>query len=338
MPSKKQILARTFALCGLTRVLESLPGRPSLLILNYHRIGDAAETPYDSGTFSATAAELDWQAAWLKRHYNILTLPQAVDLVHGRVKPKHTSVLITFDDGYLDNYAEAFPILRRHGVSATFFLPTAFIGTGALPWWDEIAFMVKQSPFDFIKLTYPNEGMFDLTTTSRPAAVVAVLRFFKQSPQIDTARFLNHLATASGCPRPTASAERCFLNWDEALDMQQAGMCFGSHTHTHEILGRLPYARQLDELQTSRRILEAELGGTIDTLAYPVGHPQSFSEETRKALREARYRTAFSFYSGVNVPGHIAPFDVLRAGVDGESRAVFRLRAAMYANAGRGLV
>ena len=64
-------------------------------------------------------------------------------------------MLITFDDGYRDNYTLAFPILRKHGVQAVFFLPTAFIGTGKLPWWDVIAYIIKHSVKKHIHIEYP---------------------------------------------------------------------------------------------------------------------------------------------------------------------------------------
>ncbi len=336
MAGKKEMLAQVAAKTGVTWLLESLPGRSSLLILNYHRVGEAAATPYDSGTFSCNGAEFDWQIGWLKKHFPILNLRQALDVVHGRATPKHTSVLITFDDGYRDNYDVAVPVLRRHDLSATFFLPTAFVGTGSLPWWDEIAYMLKRTEQPRVRLIYPAKAEFDLA--DRPTAIRNVLNFYKQAGSLDTEQFLNDLAAATDRERPGATAERCFLNFDEAREMQVAGMSFGSHTHTHEILSKHTYARQLEELTVSRGILERELGGEIDTLAYPVGQPNCFSEDTYAALRAAKYSTAFSFYKGVNVPGSIAPLDVLRAGVDGESREIFRLRAAMYANAGRSLV
>jgi peptidoglycan/xylan/chitin deacetylase (PgdA/CDA1 family) len=338
MASKKDILARIASLTGVTRLLELQRGKPSLLILNYHRVGDQTLTPYDSGTFSATTAELDWQVGWLKERYPIVTLAEAVEIVHGRTKPTRASVLITFDDGYKDNYDEAFPVLKRHGASATFFLPTLFVGGHQLPWWDEIAYMVKGSGLERIELTYPAAATVELKDVDRAVAVVTVLELFKQAPAVDTERFLDGLSEASGTGRPGDHSERCFLNWDEAREMQAAGMCFGSHTHTHEILGRLPYERQLEELTVSRTILELELGREIDTLAYPRGKRGTFSDVTWRALREAQYSTAFSFYAGVNKPGRIEPLDVLRDGVDGDDRDRFRLRWSLYAAAGLGLV
>ena len=338
MASKKQMLATFATYTGITRILESIPGRSSLLILNYHRVGDPRLTQYDSGTFSCTADELDWQLGWLKRRFPITTLPDALDIIHGRKKPSGTSVLITFDDGYHDNYLEAFPVLRRHGVSATFFLPTTFVGSHTLPWWDEIAYMVKLAPSTRLTLTYPKRIEYDLATGDRLAIVVAVLRVFKRAASVDTERFLNEISTATGIARPGDHAERCFLNWDEAREMQAAGMCFGSHTHTHEILGRLPYEKQVEELRISRQILEAELGGTINTLAYPRGKRSSFSEETFAALRATNYTTAFSFYSGLNLPDQINPLDVLREAVEMEGEHIFRLRHSTYATLGKGVV
>jgi peptidoglycan/xylan/chitin deacetylase (PgdA/CDA1 family) len=338
MASKKEILSRIAAYSGATWLLESLPGRPRLLILNYHRIGDPAKTPYDPGLFSCTAEELSWQTGWLKQRFPILTLGEAVDIVHGRARPSGTSVLLTFDDGYRDNYDEAFPVFQQHGVSATFFLPTQFVGTGKLPWWDEIAYMVKRTGEARLQLSYPKAAEFELPQGDRGASIVQVLNFFKGSPDVDTERFLTELETVSGVKRPDGAAERCFMSWDEARAMEAGGMCFGSHTHTHEILGRLPYPRQLEELTTSRRILEAELGHPVDTLAYPVGKQNTFSADTFRALEEARYGTAFSFYSGVNSPGAIQRFDVKRTSVDSDSRPRFRLRNALYATVGRGVV
>ena len=114
-------------------------------------------------------------------------------------------------------------------------------------------------------------------------------------------------------------------------------MCFGSHTHTHEILSKLSPARQVEELAVSREILERELGHPVDTIAYPVGKRWSTSADTLEALRQARYRTAFSFYAGINQPGTIEPYDVLRCGVNRESQAKFRLRLALRAATGRDL-
>lgn len=337
MLGKKRLLNQVIAHSGITRLLEALSGRPSLLILNYHRIGDAEKTSYDSGAFSCTTAEFDWQVGYLKDHFRIVNLDEAVDIVHGRAAPPGTAVLLTFDDGYRDNFEEAFPVLRAHGVSATFFLPTAFIGTDVLPWWDVMARTIKNSPKLRIALSYPEPAEFDLTPAHRAKSIMAILNLFKRPSVKDTERFFRELEAGCGAARPADRAERCFMNWDEAREMQRGGMCFGSHSKSHDILSKLSYRRQLEEFQLSRRVLEAELGRTIDTLAYPDGQSDSFNDDTFTALAEARYSTAFSFYGGVNVPGSISPYNVLRGGIPGDDRSGFRLSVALRAASRREL-
>lgn len=338
MQGKKELLAKLSANTGLVRVLEALPRKNLLLGLNYHRIGDPAGTPYDPGTFSCTTGEFDWQVRFLSQHFRVVNLAEAVDIVQGRTVLKDSAVFLTFDDGYRDNFDEAFPVLKRHGVSASFFLPTAFVGTGVLPWWDVIAYLIKNARTERLVLSYPEPSEFDLAAEPVPRIIMRVLWLFKRPDMTDPERFVSELEAACGCPRPDTAAERCFLNWDEARAMQAAGMCFGSHTHTHPILSKLPLRTQRDELATSREILEGELRRTIDTLAYPVGQRDSFSRDTFTALKDTGYTAAFSFYSGVNRPGAVERYDILRGAAEPESRAMFRLRISLRAVAGRELL
>jgi peptidoglycan/xylan/chitin deacetylase (PgdA/CDA1 family) len=331
--AKRELAAQLSAATGFTRILELLPKRRLLMILNYHRIGDAAQTPYDPGVFSATAEEFDAQVTYLKRRFRILNLEEALGIVDGGPLPE-TSVLITFDDGYLDNYTLAFPILRAHKVQATFFLPTAFISTGKLPWWDVIAFILKQSRKKVIQVRFPETATFDLERESVSRVIMRVLQLYKRPSMQESERFISELESNCESSRPVENSQRCFLNWDEAREMRQAGMAFGSHTHTHEILSKLSPDQQLQELCQSREILESHLKERTDTLSIPVGQRDSFSQETVRMLGVTGYRAAFSFYGGLNIPGKIDPFDIRRYGVDGQSYSRLRLQTAIGTTTG----
>jgi peptidoglycan/xylan/chitin deacetylase (PgdA/CDA1 family) len=335
MRGKRELLARMCSRTGLTRVLETMPQRRALIILNYHRIGNADETPFDSGVFSATAEQFDLHIAYLKRRFHMATLEEVFAMLRGDV-PRGTSVLITFDDGYLDNYTLAFPILRTHGVQAVFFLPTAFIGTGKLPWWDMIAYIVKKSVKKRIHLEYPEPKKFDLVSKGGKRVSMEILRLFTQPAVKDPERFLANLERVCEVSRPTSAAERCFLDWNEARDMQQDGMAFGSHTHSHEILTKLSSQLQREEARYSREILERELHRRIDVLAYPVGLKHCFSADTVNALEQTGYRAAFSFYGGSNRAGEIRPFDIRRYGMADMSFDHFRLQTTLRAVTGTG--
>lgn len=293
--------------------------RRLLMILNYHRIGDSTRTPYDPGVFSATAEEFDAQITYLKRRYHITTLEEVRHIAHGG-NVSETLVLITFDDGYLDNYTLALPILRKHNVQGTFFLPTSFIGTGKLPWWDIIAFIVKQSQKKVIQLRFPEPATFVLEREGLSQVIKQILQLYKRPSMRESERFISELESSCESSRPQAESARCFLNWEEAREMQRAGMAFGSHTHTHEILAKLSPDQQLQELRQSREILESQLKVPIDTLSFPVGQKDTFSPETVRILDSTGYRAAFSFYGGLNLPGKFSPFDIRRYGVDGPWR------------------
>jgi len=314
-------------------MLEDMPQRRALIVLNYHRIGNADETPFDSGVFSATAEQLESQISYFKSRFHMATLEEVFAMIGDDV-PRGTSVLITFDDGYLDNYTLAFPILRAQGVQGVFFLPTAFIGTGKLPWWDEIAYIVKHSVKEHIRLEYPEPATFDRKGNGGRRVSMQILRLFTQPAVKDPERFISELEKACEVSRPKGGTDRCFLDWQEAREMQEHGMAFGSHTHSHQILSKLSPELQQEEARCSREILERELNRKIDTLAYPVGLPHCFSPDTVSVLEQTGYRAAFSFYGGSNLPGKMQPFDIRRYGVADLSHSRLRLQTAWGAATG----
>jgi peptidoglycan/xylan/chitin deacetylase (PgdA/CDA1 family) len=330
MQGKRLLLAQMCARSGLMRLLETVLQRDALLVLNYHRVGNAEETPYDSGTFGPTAEQFDWELSYVKSRFDCVTLEGALAMMMGQA-PVRRSLLITFDDGYLDNYQTAFPILRSHGLHATFFLPTTFIGTARLPWWDMIAYIIKHSRRDGFRLSYPQPADFHLDRARPSATVFQVLKLCAETHTVNYAPLIDNLETACDCPRPNGSSERCFLNWDEAREMQAAGMTFGSHTHTHEVLSGLSAERQLCELSESRAILERELGRTIDILAYPVGRSDTFNSDTLAALKHLGYRAAFSFYGGANLRGRVNRLDIRRDDCYSPSPELFRLQTTLTA-------
>jgi peptidoglycan/xylan/chitin deacetylase (PgdA/CDA1 family) len=331
--SKRDLVAIGARYSGLTSLLGLLPAKRGLLVLNYHRVGDREDCPYDPGVFSATAAGLDDQVRFLKRHFHLATLGEAMEMVEAAQGPRGTVVLLTFDDGYLDNYNTAFPILSAHGVQAVFFLPTSFVGTNRITWWDAIAAVIKRGRNRWFELSYPSRQQFDIDRDGIDRVIERVLWMYKSAAMEDAERFLAMLEEACGAARP-GDSERCFVNWDEAAAMLRGGMAIGSHAHSHEILAKLSPERQMEELVTSKRIIEERLGTPAQALSYPVGHAESFSAVTRAAAASAGYRVAFSFYGGYNRFGATDRFDVHRYSI-WTAGARFRLQTTLAAVTGK---
>jgi peptidoglycan/xylan/chitin deacetylase (PgdA/CDA1 family) len=332
---KRDRVSFAAATLGVTRMLEWLARRPCLLALNYHRVGDPGADGYDPALVEATAAEFDAQVGLLRKRFHMVDLAEAQDLAADPSRLRHTHVLITFDDGYRDNHDVALPILRSHGVRAAFFLATGFVGTHRVPWWDQVGFLLRQTRAASIQLAYPRTVSWDLAAVPRERVIREILRLYKHRDTADPERFLAGLEAACGVARPLEAAERLFMSWDEARALLNAGMGIGSHTHRHELLAKLSPEEQMEECRRSREIIREKLGITVDALAYPVGSRESFSDVTLRCLREAGYRTAFSYYGGVNVPPAVAPFDVARIPVDRSSLPLYRLRVGLAAVTGR---
>jgi len=103
-------------------------------IIMYHKIDNNAEI----SKLSVSPKSFDRHISFLKRHnYNVVKLETMVELVKsGKVPPK--TIAITFDDGYEDNYIEAYPILRKYNIPATIFIVPNFIGKDGYLTWDQI--------------------------------------------------------------------------------------------------------------------------------------------------------------------------------------------------------
>jgi len=327
---KRELLACGLLWSGASFLLSQLPARDSLLVLSYHRIGNAEDDLFDPGVFSATAEQFDNQIAYLKRRLSLVTLEEALAFIDGtdKEKTRRCRVLITFDDGYLDNYQIAYPILRSHGAQGVFFLATSMVGSCEIPWWDRIAYLVKTARRRRFSLSYPAGLAVDLDKTSLAESLRNILKLYKQPDNSAPARFVRELAEESKGDDPPGTSRR-FLNWDEAREMSRGGMAMGSHTHSHHVLSQLEPERQLEELSRSRTIMKEQLGVEADALAYPVGGRCSFTPQTQKLAREAGYRAAFSFYGGANLRGITNLYDVNRVAIGGQSWSRFRVQAAV---------
>jgi len=313
---KRDFLARCMHWSAATFLLDRLPPRNMLLVLVYHRIGNPNEDLFDPGVFSATGEQFSEQIRHLKRKVSLVTLEEAQAFVEGNLKDRTPQyrVLITFDDGYLDNYSVAFPILRAHDVQGVFFLSTGLIGSDAVPWWDEIAFLVKTARKRQFALRYPAEMRINLGKEELSGAIRKIMNLYKRTENEDPRRFIQELKEQTSAEDLPQTGRR-FLNWDEAKSMIEGGMAIGSHCHSHSILSQLQAEQQDFELTHSRALLTEKLGIGIDSIAYPVGIKSSFSAGTQDLARAAGYRIGFSYYGGTNALGQSNTYNVKRTGV-----------------------
>jgi peptidoglycan/xylan/chitin deacetylase (PgdA/CDA1 family) len=336
MRNKRETLARLFGRTGLLRLLERVAApRPGLVVFTYHRIADPGADPFYDPVISATPASFRAQVDWLSRNVRILTLSEAIERITSPAPWREPAALVTFDDGYRDNFEIAVAILRDRGVPATFFLPTAFLESPRLPWWDEVACIIKQTRVR--RLDVPPISI-DLDAGPRTSAIRAVIDGFLGGAIGDEPRFLEALAERAEVPVDhEAMARALFTDWDQVrrLTGPGTGLSVGSHGHSHRKLAGLDSDSQRRELVESKRIIEDRLGREVAALAYPYGWPGSYTAETKALAAGAGYRAGFAALEGVNRQGTLDRFEIRRLGVgSGDSVVLLRARAALHAALG----
>ena len=312
MNGKKERLARLLYRSGLEKVLRRTAGS-RLIVFNYHRIrpDDAGATSwFDDGVFGPTVSEFAQQVGWLARHARILSEGALLQAARTGSRTQGLSAMITFDDGYRDNYTLAFPVLKRLGIPAIFFVPTRPVTERRLGWWDVIAYLIKR----MAKPQFQWEGQrLPLGNGQRREAIRHVQRAMKLEPQERTADLLTRLSAACEVALPDQRIQDGeLMTWDQVRDVSEHGIAIGSHTHTHRVLATLDPASQEEELRVSKEILERETGRAITSLAYPVGGYQHFTRETQAIAARCGYELGFSFNTFINHWETLAPFDVRR--------------------------
>ncbi|MEO6815277.1 MAG: polysaccharide deacetylase family protein [Edaphobacter sp.] len=329
--SYQLLVARTLRKLGILRALELRDSKPGILIVNHHRIGAPNETCFDRDLFGATVDELDAQVQYFKRRAPIVSGEELEDLVSGKTPVKRLYVAFTFDDGYLDNYTKAFDVFRSSGTTAAFFLVSDYVGSTTVPWWDEIAFRVRNTKRTELNLQYPVPLKLSLNG-HRESSIATVLQHYKRADNLIAGELINDIRREAECELP--ASKRRFLNWDEAKEMRYAGMAIGSHTRSHAILGRLSPEAQKHELEDSKQAIESHLGSKIRSLAYPVGAKDCFSEITEKIAMDAGYSMCFSAYGGINEATHLRRSNLLRGTVPSNPEK-FRVVATARTSLGR---
>lgn len=97
---------------------------PRITVILYHRVTDQVRDNLTVGI-----EQFDRQMGILREHYHVIPIEEVLSSSLTISKTDKPAVCVTFDDGYLDNYVNAVPILLTHGIPAAFFVSTGIINT-----------------------------------------------------------------------------------------------------------------------------------------------------------------------------------------------------------------
>jgi peptidoglycan/xylan/chitin deacetylase (PgdA/CDA1 family) len=269
----------------------------SVNILAYHRVvADIAKAEKEAFYGIVVSSEtFRRHCEMLKKTYDVVSLETAMDFLTTERKVERPLAVITFDDGYLDFYEEAFPVLKELGLPATNFLPTDCIGQETPLAHDRIFWLLKQV-FErriSIESVLKNAGISAMSNRLRLTEAIVYLRHDLREEVI--AELENTLGEFVEYPR-----EYRLLNWDQVREMSDQGMEFGGHTANHVVLTLENEAIAKTEIFAGKKELEKQLNREIRTFAYPNGE---YNAKVRQILADAGYSAAVTTERRINNKG-----------------------------------
>jgi peptidoglycan/xylan/chitin deacetylase (PgdA/CDA1 family) len=262
-------------------------GRQGLSILIYHRVLPAPDPLFPG---EVDRVEFDRQLALLKSVCNVLPLSEAVRRLRAGTLPARAAC-ITFDDGYADNAEIALPLLREHGLHATFFVASGFLDGGRM-WNDTVIESVRRTPDSRIDASTLGLGIHPTgSVAERRAAIGALigqLKYLELEHRLEQVARLAELANAR-------LPDDLMMRSDQVRQLHQAGMEIGGHTVRHPILATLDPAEARAEIANGKHALEDIIDDRITLFAYPNGKPGTdYRAEHVAIVRELGFEAAVS--------------------------------------------
>jgi sugar transferase (PEP-CTERM/EpsH1 system associated) len=263
-----------------------------LTILTYHRI---LPSHLKASVFNlpmiVDKQVFERQMATLASEYSPVSLAQAISGLRGEKALPDRAVLVTFDDGYRDNYLYAYPILKKYGIPATIFVATQHIDTGLPFWWDWFSegflklarfggkedldqILEKVSSAQATNIPVPSDGFNAFRTFTD--ALVRRVRNLPLQPRQNVFGLLQEMLQRLDI---SLGEERIILSWEEIREMQANGIEIGSHSDSHIFMDESDPNIIMQNLKTSYERIREMTGRQPTAISYPGGRIAPGQEE-----------------------------------------------------------
>lgn len=326
---KKKILAYFLyysGTCWLKLLWIRVFGSRKLRILAYHRVIDIDPENFyfADDVVDATTSDFDKQMRFVSRYFNVITFSDLAEYQNKGRFPKNI-LIITFDDGYRDNYTNAYPILRRYGLPATIFLATGYIETNNLFWWDRLAYIIKKTTKKEVAISINGQNYKNELSTygERLQAIMDITSLLKKVRNDEIEDTLIQLESSLSVTVNSSIAKDLMLSWDDIKKMSQNGIEFGAHTEWHPILTNLSLDEVKNEILSSKKEIERRISKGVKVFAHPSG---LYNDNCLIALKEIGIKFGFSYLKGLS-DLYKHPYELSRMSIDlNQGMAMFKAR------------
>lgn len=286
-----------------------------LIILCYHRITKSGdETTVSIPGNCVDEKQFDKQMNLLRTLYNPISQEQLTNYVNGKESLPEYPILVTFDDGYKDNYTNAYPILRKYKIPATIFLTTGYTNRLIIPGDDYISIAAKKTNIQKIVLS-ESEILHLMNNDEKRIAVKKLWDIWnsllKKRDIKGQGKYLQQLKDMFKVDISTIN--NLFMTWEEIKKLNNDGMSVGAHTVKHKILSLLSSDEIVSEITESKLEIEKHLGEKIVAFAYPNGKRNDYNQKCVDILKDNSFTYAVTTELGANkLYNNTSPFELKR--------------------------
>ena len=310
-----------------------------VIILMYHRVVTEKELNqyYIQPGMYVKKDVFEMQMKFLKEHFEIISLSELLKLWKDKkLDESKRYCVITFDDGWLDNYIYAYPILKKYKIPATIFLPTSYIGTSQWFWPDKLSYLLNHyynngnGALHKYKVSIPllvkearlpsvGQGLGENTKGNKfqtlisgkdiEESIESAIETCKGLPDEEINKLIASLSEALGKKIPV---ERLLLNWQEIEELSENGISFGSHSCNHIILTKLGAEELQNETAASLHVLKEKRINYVPVFCYPNG---DYADKIIEQVKQAGYTAAVSTRFGCEGNTTKELFDLKRIGI-----------------------
>ncbi len=273
--------------------------KKKLLIIAYHGI-----CPGDNCPPLFTHLPLDIfqrQLQFLKNNYDIISLKELQRCLEEKKAFPERAALLTFDDGFMNNYEYAFPLLKKYNFPAIIFLTVDYIGTKKLLWFDEVYLLIKQA---LASAPYILEDIMGQKLTTYDVSDIYPLFSgkLKRLRYEECQNKISELKSRIDVDFDSVGSNFRLLGWEQVIEMKKSGLIdFGVHTANHRILSELSVDEWEKEIVEPKEKLTRILDSEIRSFCYPNGIPgKDFTGDHEAYLRSSGYLCAFSTEESLN--------------------------------------
>ncbi len=294
----KDQIKRAVLRSGLLQLAGRVRGGSAAILMYHSVMEDPASQEGYLGGIVHTLSEFHAQMELLARRFRPTSLDEVGRFLSGETELPDRSVVVTFDDGYTDNYEIAAPVLNEMGVPATFYATVDCVDRRTLPWPARLRFCFRNTK----KAKWADSSGESWPLFSAVERENAFLHSCNECCKLAGAvqeKYLAHLADELDTQVPVASGS-LMMSYEQMRALLRRGHIVGSHTMTHPNMAYVDQEVARHEMTESKQHLERELGGAVRHFAYPCpALSPHWTEQTVAASRAAGYETAVTTNPGL---------------------------------------